>query len=167
VHWTIGTVNDSAITSQTGEFVFTIPPGAVRLTYSDFGRYENVDRTITVSRDTGIVLRVRRTLPFLRAFSVTSGGVLQATIVDLQGASTVAQDNATWVVLNYGMVTQSSAIPATSWTWTPVDALTWRVTVSTGAVGISNAYWNVTDNLLNPGDFLCITGQSTCTPNAP
>lgn len=166
VHWMVGTTPDSAITSQSGAFTLTIPTGPVQLTYSDFGRYEDFDQTFTVRRDTTIVLRLRRTLPFLRSFSVTPSGTLSATIVDLQGAATVAQDNATWVVLNYGTVNQSSAIPAEQWTWTTVDGLTWSVTVNSGAAGISNAYWNVMDNQY-PADFLCIAGQTVCTPNAP
>ena len=166
VYWTVGTTLDSTKTNQAGEFTFEIPSGAVRLTYSDYARYENFDRTIALRRDTAIVLRVRRTLPFLREFSITPGGILQATIVDLQGAATVAQDNATWVVYNYGTVSQSSAIQAPQWTWSAVDALTWRVSVTTGSTGITNAYWNVMDDRY-PTGFLCLAGQPACTPDAP
>jgi len=166
VFWNVGTALDSTKTNQAGEFAFEVPSGAVRLTYADFARYEDFDNTITVRRDTAIVLRVRRTLPYLREFSITAAGVLQATIVDLQGAGTVAQDGATWVVYDYGLVTQSSAIQAPQWTWSAVDAFTWRVSVTTGTMGISNAYWNVMDERY-PTGFLCQAGQSACAPDAP
>jgi hypothetical protein len=166
VFWRVSSTLDSMKTNQAGEFMFEIPTGAVRLTYSDFARYEDFDRTITVQRDTAIVLRVRRTLPFLKDFSVTPAGILQATIVDLQGAATVAQDGATWVVFDYGFVTQSSTIEAPDWTWSPVDALTWRVSVPTGSTSITNAYWNVMDDRY-PTNFLCQAGQAACAPDAP
>jgi len=166
VFWRVGSTLDSMKTNQAGEFMFEIPTGSVRLTYSDFARYEDFDRTITVQRDTAIVLRVRRTLPFLRDFSVTAAGILQATIVDLQGAATVAQDQGTWVVYDYGLVTQSSAIQAPQWTLSPVDALTWRVSVATGSTSITNAYWNVMDDRY-PTGFLCQAGQAACVPDAP
>jgi hypothetical protein len=162
----VGATLDSTKTNQSGQFTFTIPTGTARLTYSDFARYESYDHTIAVRRDTAIVLRLRRTLPFLRGFSITAAGVLTATIIDLQGAGTVAQDNATWVVYNYGTVSQSSAIQAPQWTWTAVDALTWHVSVSTAATGIANAYWDIMDDRY-PAFFLCVPSQSTCTPNAP
>jgi len=162
----VGATLDSMKTNQSGQFTFTIPTGTARLTYSDFARYESYDHTIAVRRDTAIVLRLRRTLPFLRGFSITPAGVLTATIVDLQGAGTVAQDNATWVVYNYGTVSQSSAIQAPQWSWTSVDARTWSVSVNTSASGITNAYWNVMDDRY-PTGFLCMASQSVCTPDAP
>lgn len=165
VYITVGTTTDSTKTSATGQFTFTVPTGDVRLTYPDPARYELYDRTIAVRRDTLIVLKLRRTLPFLRSFSVTAG-VLHATIVDLQGGNTIAQDNSTWVVYDYGLATQSSAISADQWTWTAVDALTWSVSVDTHNSTLTDAYWNVMDNSY-PASFLCVPGQPDCTPNAP
>ena len=163
VYWTVGSTLDSTMTNRAGEFALELPIGVARLTYSGTG-YESVDQAVRVSRDTVVELRLRRTVPFLRSFSVTPAGVLQATIVDLQGAATVAQDNATWVVLNYGTVAQSSAIQGPQWTWSPVDSLTWRVAVSTGSTSIINAYWQVTDGYFGTG-FLCVPGQSMCKPD--
>lgn len=166
IYWTVGMTTDSVKTSAAGQFTFTVPTGPIRFTYSDPARYEPLDRTITVRRDTSITLKVQRTLPFLRNFSVSASGVLQATIIDLQGAGTIAQDNSTWVVYNYGTSGQSSAIPAGQWTWTSIDGLTWSVSVNTNSSTVTNAYWNVMDNQY-PTGFLCVAGQSQCTPDAP
>ena len=76
------------------------------------------------------------------------------------------QDNATWVVFYDPSIVQSSAIPATQWTWQLVDSLTWRVSVSTGFTGITGALWNVSDSTYGAALTQCITGKTTCTDNA-
>ena len=166
VTWAVGEHLESVRTGQGGEFGFAMPAGMVRLRYSDRARYEDFDETITVDSDTTIVIGALRTLPYLRNFSVTPAGVLEATIVDLQGTRTVRRDDATWVVVNAGTVDLSGAIPASRWSWDAVDAVTWRVSVSTGIAGISNAYWSIMADRY-PGGFLCVAGESACAPDAP
>lgn len=165
VYWTVGTTRDSAITSQAGAFTFTIPTGPVHILYPDQG-YETRDETLDLRRDTSIVFRLRRSPAFLRGFSVSPEGLLQATIVDLQGVSTIVLDNATWVVYNYGTVDQSSAIQAPNWTWAVVDSVTLSVSVATSSTTVTNAYWHVTDDRYSTG-FLCQAGQPSCTPDFP
>src|SRR6185503_18835958 len=72
VYFTVGGRLDSVITNLSGGFAVTMPPGPVQITYADYGRYEDFDRTVTVGRDTAVVLRLRRTLPYLTDFAISA-----------------------------------------------------------------------------------------------
>ena len=158
---------DSTVTSPDGEFSFTIAAGAIPLRYTDFSRYETLESTLTVRNDTSVILRLRRTLPYLREYSIDSSGTLHATIIDLQGAQTIARSfDETWVVYQDPDIVQSSAILARDWTWSEVDSLTWRVSVATGSLRITAVIWNLRDERF-PTQFRCVTGQPECIPSAP
>lgn len=156
---------DSMTTDVGGMFAFTVPRGSILVKYTDFGRYETFERGLVLERDTSVVLRVRRTLPYLRGFSVSPSGVLQGTVVDLQGAQTVDRGNPTWVVYQDPGIGQSSAIHGNQWTWQQDDALSWHVTITTVSTTITATIWNIMDDQY-PAYFTCVRG-SECIPNAP
>jgi len=109
--------SDSTVTDSTGVFSFTAAAGDISVRFEDHISYESLERTLTVHQDTSVVLKVRRTLPYLTAYSLDASGILRATIIDPQGAETIERGFETWVVYEDPDVVQSTALPAIQWTW--------------------------------------------------
>ena len=90
-----------------------------------------------------------------------SGDQARAVVRDPQGAATIGRDDYTYVYF-YREGTQESQVSfAGDWTWTQVDALTWRVTVPDLTQDWSAATWHVADVEANVQMYQC-ANDGTC-----
>ena len=135
-------VGDSvAFADAYGSFVTAQSPGQKVLAIRDT-RYEDLTISHHFDRSESVTLTVRGQAPYVTqcAFSRES---VSAVIVDLQGRKTVnRRDQSTLVTRTAGMAVSSNAY---SWTWNPIDNLTWLTTVPSVGAAPDSVEWRVED----------------------
>ena len=81
--------------------------------------------------------------PTVSDFTIENG-VATAILRDPQGASPIGRTDYTYVYF-FEAGSNNQVVFAREWTWTRVDGLTWRVTVSDLVQDWSTAVWHVAD----------------------
>lgn len=155
---------DSATTDSLGTFALRVAPRTDTLGIGNRRGYLAFRKVMSVTQDRAITIRVRRSLPYLQALTVSAGGLLTATILDLKGAQNVLTNStATWVIYQDTVVRQSSAVFSTTWSWQQLDPLTWRASVHVPSTSITATIWNLADPALEAALFTCPVATGACS----
>lgn len=98
--------------------------------------------------------------PTVSEFNIENG-VGTAFIRDPQGATTIGRTDSSYVYFSeLGSLPQ--VIHAPDWTWTRIDDLTWRVTLSDLVRDWSASVWYVLDEDSNVQLYQCPNGGGPC-----
>jgi hypothetical protein len=134
--------DSSTLTDSLGRFTTRHAAGVVAIAVGDVS-YEAYQLPLQLFADKGMVqIQLRGQAPYVTSclFDVDE---LTATVIDLQGRKTINRRSQTTMSLVASG--ESFRRDANSWSWTPIDDLTWLAHVPLAGVHADSAVWRLED----------------------
>lgn len=152
-------------TDFLGGYSLVVDSGKVATVLVADSRFEPYSTSRVVSAPATVNIPLRRLAPLVKDVSYVAGlTTVTATIVDLQGASTINRGNGS--ALFYEGPGISSGSSANVWSWTQLDAVSWRVSLNIATSNATRLTWAVLDADGHVGRFECVPG-GTCSEMPP
>jgi hypothetical protein len=136
-------VGDSSVTSDSfGRFSTIHRGGDFSLMVND-PRYEPYDAHLQIlGNDDRQRPLLRGYAPYITTCQFT-GDTVHATVIDLQGRKTInRRSHSTMTVVSDSAVLRRDA---NTWSWTPIDNLTWIAHIPMGGLSADSAVWRLED----------------------
>lgn len=121
--------------------------------------YEDFSLSRSFTSNTTFNIPLRRLAPLVKDFVSASGSSqVAATILDLQGATTIDRGNGSSLFYEgpgFGFLAFAGP-----WSWTQLDGVSWRVTVNLDRTNSTLFTWSIVDANGNRARFACPVGGS-------